>query len=165
MLKLQVIGNLGADAQLKVSNGNEFVTFRVAHTEKFEKNGGKVTNTTWVDVIWSGNGGQLLPYLKKGVKVFVDGYPSFRIYDSAQNHCKMVGISISARSIELCGGSNEQPLPDFADENGQVVEVRRVLHIVDNDFWNTVLIDKDMKRYNVDEIGNITGYATDEQKS
>lgn len=163
MLKLQVIGNLGADAQLKVSNGNEFVSFRVAHTEKFEKDGSKLTNTTWVDVIWSGNGGQLLPYLKKGVKVFVDGYPSFRIYDSEKSRCKMVGVSISARSIELCGGSNVQPLPDLADENGQVILVKSVLHIVDSEFWDTVLYDKDMKRYNVDAIGNITGYATDEQ--
>ena len=31
MLKAQVIGNLGADAEVKSSNGKQFVSFRVAH--------------------------------------------------------------------------------------------------------------------------------------
>ena len=32
MLKASLIGNLGADAQVKSANGREFVTFRVAHS-------------------------------------------------------------------------------------------------------------------------------------
>ena len=35
MIKLEIIGNLGADAEVKVYNGNKFVTFRVAHTDKW----------------------------------------------------------------------------------------------------------------------------------
>ena len=35
MFKVEVIGNLGADAQVKDANGTKFITFRVAHTEKW----------------------------------------------------------------------------------------------------------------------------------
>ena len=32
MLKVEIIGNLGADAEIKEANGSKFVTMRVAHT-------------------------------------------------------------------------------------------------------------------------------------
>ena len=35
MKQLTIIGNLGADAELKVLNGRECVTFRVADTESY----------------------------------------------------------------------------------------------------------------------------------
>ena len=35
MIKLEIIGNLGADAEIKQYNGNKFVSFRVAHTDKW----------------------------------------------------------------------------------------------------------------------------------
>ena len=66
MLKLQVIGNLGADARLVNSNGNEFVSMRVAHSENYTINGQQSTWTLWVDCTLNGNGGNLLQYLKKG---------------------------------------------------------------------------------------------------
>ena len=36
MLKVELIGNLGADVEIKESNGSKFATFRVANTEKFK---------------------------------------------------------------------------------------------------------------------------------
>ena len=35
MLKVEMIGNLGADAEIKDHQGRKFVSFRVAHTEKW----------------------------------------------------------------------------------------------------------------------------------
>ena len=37
MLQALLIGNIGANAQVKVSDGQEFVTFRVAHNEAYTK--------------------------------------------------------------------------------------------------------------------------------
>ena len=34
MIKLQVIGNLGADAEIKSIAGREYISFRVANTKK-----------------------------------------------------------------------------------------------------------------------------------
>jgi single-stranded DNA-binding protein len=34
MLKVELIGNIGADAEVKDYQGNKFVTFRVAHSSR-----------------------------------------------------------------------------------------------------------------------------------
>lgn len=155
MLKLQVIGNLGADAQVKNANGSEFVSFRVAHTESFTANGQKQTRTVWVDVTLNGNGGNLLQYLKKGAKVFVDGYPSYRIYDSAQYHCKMVGIQISARTVELCGGSSDTVPSELSTAEGEIIKVQKLFWTGNTNETLTQLFDSSMKKYDVDERGLI----------
>lgn len=156
MLKLQVIGNLGADARVQNSNGNEFVSFRVAHSESYTANNQKTTRTTWVDVTLNGNGGNLLQYLKKGAKVFVDGYPSFRMYDSAQNHCKMIGIQISARTVELCGGSNDKVPAELTTTEGEVINVIKCFYTPDEKTHGGTLIDKELRAYDVDENGFIS---------
>lgn len=33
MIRLEIVGNLGADAEIKDYNGSKFVSFRVAHSE------------------------------------------------------------------------------------------------------------------------------------
>ena len=64
MLQVQVIGNLGADAEVKEFNGSKGVCFNVAHTERWtDEQGTKHENTTWVSCILNGDGGKLLPYL------------------------------------------------------------------------------------------------------
>ena len=41
MFKVEMIGNLGADCEVKDSNGSKFVTFRLAHTEKYKQQDGR----------------------------------------------------------------------------------------------------------------------------
>ncbi|EJW89462.1 single-strand binding family protein, partial [gut metagenome] len=53
MLKVTVIGNLGADAAVRNINGNDYVCFNLAHEERVKEE--KVT--IWISVIWYGNGG------------------------------------------------------------------------------------------------------------
>lgn len=153
MIKLQVIGNLGADARVINTNGNEFVSFRVAHTETFTANGSKQSRTIWVDVAMNGNGGNLLQYLKRGAKVFIDGYPSFRIYDSAVNHCKMVGVQISARSVELCGGSSDAVPSELSTKDGEVLKIQKLFWTGNTNETLTELFDSSMNKYDVDERG------------
>lgn len=109
MLRLQVIGNLGADAERKEANGRRFVSFRVAHSEK-RSDGTEVTN--WVACAMNGDGGKLIDYLKKGVKVWVEGRPRIRTYSSPKTHQIEAGIDLSVDNVELCGGQrvdNNEP--------------------------------------------------------
>lgn len=110
MIKLEIIGNLGADAEVKVYNGNKFVSFRVAHTDKWvDQNTGVIsTQTTWVSCSMNGDGGGLTPYLKKGTKVFVRGTPNFVVYSSPKTHKMETGVNLFVREVELCGGHQEQ---------------------------------------------------------
>lgn len=110
MIKLEMIGNLGADAEVKVYNGNKFVSFRVAHTDKWvdQQTGVISTQTTWVSCSLNGDGGKLTPYLKKGTKVFVRGTPNFVVYSSPSTHKMETGVNLFVREVDLCGGHQEQ---------------------------------------------------------
>ena len=110
MIKMEIIGNLGADAEVKVYNGSKFVSFRVAHTDKWvdQQSGVISTQTTWVSCSLNGDGGGLTPYLKKGTKVFVRGTPNFVVYSSPKTHKMETGVNLFVREVELCGGHQEQ---------------------------------------------------------
>lgn len=104
MLNLQVIGNLGADAERRENNGRAFVTFRVAHSEKRND----VERTTWVSCVLNGDGGLLAQYLVKGTKVFVSGRVTLKTYSSPKTHQIEAGLDLNVDRIELCGGRDAQ---------------------------------------------------------
>lgn len=111
MIRLEIIGNLGADVEKRVQNGNTFFSFRVAHSEKkVSQNTGEVTTeTTWVSCSCNYISDKLLEYLKKGTKVFVRGYVSFKMFK--YDHEQRIGINLFATEIELCGGKQNELEP------------------------------------------------------
>lgn len=113
MIKIEVIGNLGADAQLQEKNGNRFVSFRVANTDKWtdRATGQIIESTQWISCTLNGDGGALTPYLKKGCKVFIRGNAQFVVFSSAKTHQMEVGVNLFVREIELCGGQKENQQP------------------------------------------------------
>ena len=130
MIKVEIIGNLGADAQLQVVNGNKFVSFRVANTDAWtDKQTGEIKKSTqWISCSLNGDGGALTPYLKKGTKVYVRGNAQFVIFSSAKSRQMEVGVNLYVREIELCGGAKEdqqqpqqpaQPPQQPAQEHGK----------------------------------------------
>ena len=124
MIKVEIIGNLGADAQLQEKNGNKFVAFRVANTDKWvDKSTGQVIESTqWISCTLNGDGGALLPYLKRGTKVFVRGNAQFVIFSSAKTRQMEVGVNLFVREIELCGGAaaQETAKPEEQKETAKV---------------------------------------------
>lgn len=98
MLIAEIIGNLGHDAVVKQINGKEYTSFDVAHSERMS-NGER--RTVWVSVLRSGNGGQLLQYLKKGARVFVRGELSAKVYTTRDGSAN-VSLSVMARETQLC---------------------------------------------------------------
>lgn len=104
MLKAEVIGNLGADAVIKEINGNSYVSFSVAHNER-QKNaqGERLEKTIWVDVLWWGSGGGLLPYLSKGTRVFVRGDLKASAYTDKSGQVQSQ-VSMFANEVQFCGG-------------------------------------------------------------
>ena len=117
MLKLEVIGNLGADAQLKNDNGHSYLHFRVAHTDKFQDmaTGQMRETTTWVSCFYSGRADGILPYLVSGTKVFVRGHMTVQIYSSPKTHEMECGVTLRVTDLELCGGASKQERQELAD--------------------------------------------------
>lgn len=104
MLNVNLIGNLGADAQIKNKNGQNFLAFNVAHTSYVTKSNGERTEVTqWVSVSMTHFSDKLVSYLKKGQKVFVYGKIYTKIWYDVNNKPN-VGINVLADNLELCGG-------------------------------------------------------------
>lgn len=108
MLKAQIIGHLGSDAIVKQVGDKPVINFSVAHSEK-GKDGKK---TVWVDcAYWTDKHG-IVPFLKKGTLVYVEGRPSARAYSNNQGEL-IASLSLSVTSVELLGsgGSQDQAQP------------------------------------------------------
>lgn len=108
MLQVEIIGNIGNDAQVKDFNGKKYIAFNVAHSEKFKNQQGVETErTTWVSVLKPGESA-VAQYLKKGTPVFVRGDLSVKAYkDNAGNW--QVGVNCLAREVQLFpGGKRDQ---------------------------------------------------------
>lgn len=103
MLQLEVIGNLGNDAEIKEFGGKKYVSMNVAHSEK-RKDGSD--NTVWVSVLWYGEGGGLFQYLKKGTKVFLRGRLVPKAYLDKNNQVQCA-VNMYANEVNLCGGKSK----------------------------------------------------------
>lgn len=155
MLKAELIGNLGADCEVKEANGSKFVTMRIAHSEKFKQaNGQEVETTTWVDVTWNKTDSAILPYLKAGVKVFVRGYLSTRVYSSKKDRQMKAGVSIAATEIELCGGTSELVPRQLIDPSDNKIYDVTKWYWIDAD---TKGMKKEDLRLLIDKAGNEYG--------
>lgn len=107
MLKVDIIGNLGGDAEIKEFGGKKYVSFSVAHTEHIkDQQGNKTDLTTWASVLWHGEGGAMLQYLKKGAKVFVRGDLKVKTY-ADKNGQQQVAINVNATEVQLCGAKGD----------------------------------------------------------
>lgn len=130
MLRLQAIGNLGADAELRRQDGREFITFKVADTRKWHDAEGKEhTETQWISCTMNGAQNALLPYLKKGTKVYVDGSPSTRVYSSTVDRAMKAGLNLAVFNLELVGGSSDEVPRRVALPDGQIVDVHKAYYI------------------------------------
>lgn len=109
MLRLELIGNLGSDAQVREANGTRFVSFNVAHSVK--KNDTEIT--TWVGCTLSYVNDNLVKYLVKGQCVYVTGTISLRTYKGKDGMIH-AGVDCRVDSVQLIGGRPQQ-----GDQNQQ----------------------------------------------
>lgn len=164
MQKLIVIGNLGVDAEVKNANGKEFISFKVADTSKFTDQKGNVSETTtWINCAMTGDKDtKVLPFLKKGVKIYVEGRPSYRLYSSEKQRCMLVSVDLHVTSVELCGGSSDAVPRQVADANGVLHDVTKCYWLADGTLGCNVFgVRGDM--FQVDANGFVTPVQINEQ--
>lgn len=75
--KVILIGNLGRDPEIKkLENGATLASFSMATSESYtdKVSGKKIENTDWHDVVlWRGLAELAEKFLKKGMKIYVEG--------------------------------------------------------------------------------------------
>lgn len=126
MERIEITGNLGWDAEFRSENGNEYVKFNVGCTDRFTKaDGSKVERVTWYSCILNGRQENLLPYLKKGTKVFIRGEQKLRIYSSEKERAMKAGANVTVRELELIGGKSELVPQELCDKDGIIYKTQK----------------------------------------
>lgn len=156
MLSLNAIGNLGADAEVRTANGRQFISFKIAHSESWTGDDGtKHESTTWISCIINNAQSPVLPYLKRGVKVFVTGRFQPKVYSSPTRRMMVAGIDCSVDRIELCGGSGDLVPRRLVNQDGVIVEVAKFYWTQQPEQKYTELFGEHGGRYLVDQNGFI----------
>lgn len=125
-----VIGNLGADAEVKTQDGNVYTKFNVAETRRWKAADGTTHDETiWNSCIMHGNQEKLLPFLTKGTKVCVVGRGSTRVFSSAKERRMVAGININVDRLELIGQTADPVPRQIIAPDGIVIETFKAFYI------------------------------------
>jgi single-strand DNA-binding protein len=109
MLKASVIGNLGNDPEMKYSaNGAPFLRFNVASNFRTRTPEGQWEDKTeWVRcTVFGQRAESLSQYLKKGMRVFVDGRLEARPWTDQQGGVR-AGLELIATDVEFMSSRSE----------------------------------------------------------
>ncbi len=123
MIKLQIVGNLGADCIQKEVNGKNVINFNVAHSEKYkDAQGNLVEKTTWVNCAYWTDKVAIVPYLLKGKTVYAEGTPEADAYTN-KDGAAAATLRMRVSNIQLLGGNtegqagNQQQQPNYNTGN------------------------------------------------
>ncbi|MBK8713036.1 MAG: single-stranded DNA-binding protein [Niastella sp.] len=106
MIKLQVIGNLGADCIQKDISGKTVINFNVAHSEKFKDSQGVLKERTiWVNCAYWTDRTAIAQYLTKGKTVYAEGTPEADAYTNKDGQVAAT-LRMRVQNIQLLGGND-----------------------------------------------------------
>lgn len=130
MLLFEVIGNLGADARVEEANGRKFVSFSVADSQRWtDEQGNQHESVQWVSCAMDGDGGKLLPHLKKGRLIYVVGHGSTRVYSSPKTKRFESGANISVMRLELLGAQSDNVPSRLYTQDGEEVSIYKAYFV------------------------------------
>ena len=106
--RIQLIGNLGRDPELKqTKSGTPLTKFSLATTEEFTSNGEKQKKTMWHNlVVWGKQAEIANKYLHKGSQVFVEGKIEYSEYE--QDGVKKHFTNIKVDRFLMLGGKGSR---------------------------------------------------------
>lgn len=108
--KAILIGNLGADPELRYTTGGTAVaSFNIATTERFkDRNGEQQERTEWHSIVCWGKMGELAnEYLRKGRSVYIEGRIQTRNYED-KDGIKRYKTEIVAQQMQFLGGRGQE---------------------------------------------------------
>lgn len=111
--KVQLIGFLGADPEVRYTQGQEAVArVRVATSETWKKNGEKHERTEWHNVVFFGKLAEIVgEHLKKGSLVYVEGHLQTRSWEK-EGETRYTTEVIAEGMKMLLSGGKAKPEPD-----------------------------------------------------
>ena len=113
MQKVQVIGNLGKDPDVKTfDSGGKVCNFSVAANEKWkDKDGQTQEHTEWFNVqAWGRTADVAEKYLKKGSQIYIEGKNRTRTYEK-DGETKYI-TEVVVHYLEMLGSAPERTQPE-----------------------------------------------------
>ncbi len=112
--RVQLIGNLGHDPELKtLDSGKKVAHFTLATNDDFKNGDGqKVSETTWHNIVaWNGLADISGRFLKKGRQVAVEGRIVYRTYEDKKGVTKNI-TEIVLNEMMLLGTPPKNPVKE-----------------------------------------------------
>ncbi len=129
--KVMLIGNLGADPEMRYTpNGRAVTTFRIAvsRTWKDPSTGEQQQDTQWVRIVaWAQLAEICARYLAKGRQVYVEGRLQTRTWDTPDGSRRSI-TEVVAQDVILLGPPAAIP---GAEERPEVVRAEEELPFID----------------------------------
>jgi single-strand DNA-binding protein len=112
MNRVTLLGRVGQDPEVKEFTDNKVCKFSLATSESYKKNGEKVTDTTWHNIIFWGKQCDILKqYVHKGDQLLVEGKIVIRNYKD-KSGVEHWATEIVCSSFELLGSKKKEEAPD-----------------------------------------------------
>lgn len=104
--KVMLIGNLGADPEVRMSGRSMVASFRVACTETWKDDKGqRQERTEWVTcVCWNGIASFVQNYIGKGTKVYVEGKLQTRTWEDKNGGGKRYATEVLVAKLDPLAG-------------------------------------------------------------
>ncbi len=135
MIKLQVIGNLGKDCNVKEVNGKNVINFSVAHSEKFkDSQGNQKERTTWVECAYWTDRTAISQYLTKGRTVYAEGTPEADPYTNKDGQ-PAATLRMRVQNVQLLGNNSSSE----TNNSQQIVNTATPINKSESDTINTAV--------------------------
>ena len=118
--KVQIIGNLGRDPELRFTqDGTPVANFTVAVSESWRSQGGEQRERTeWFRVVaWRGLAEIANQYLRRGRKVYLEGRLQTREWQDREGNDR-TSTELVVRDMIMLGGRDDADGPPRDDEGG-----------------------------------------------
>ena len=124
--KVILIGNLGRDPEIKkLENGATLASFSMATSESYtdKVSGKKIENTDWHDVVlWRGLAELAEKFLKKGMKIYVEGRLKKRSWQDREGNTRYtVEVIGDEMTILSKPNTNTKPKEPYTIEANQEI--------------------------------------------
>jgi single-strand DNA-binding protein len=127
--KVILVGHLGKDPDIRyLEGGISVVSFPLATSETFNKDGRKVEQTEWHNIVmWRGLADVAAKYLQKGKLVYIEGKLRTRSFEDKEG-IKKYTTEVVAENFTLLGRKT-----DFENDNAQRPFLKRGEGITDHE--------------------------------
>ncbi|MXV51595.1 single-stranded DNA-binding protein [Pedobacter sp. HMF7647] len=117
--KVILVGHLGKDPEVRhLEGGVTVASFPLATSETFNKDGKKVEQTEWHNIVmWRGLADVASKYLQKGKLVYIEGKLRTRSFEDKEGHKKYT-TEVVAENFTMLGRKS-----DFENGNGHGIPV------------------------------------------